>query len=229
MPTADISIIIPTLNEAEHLPRALASCRDPRVREILVVDGGSLDDSVGIATREGALVLKTPPGRGGQQRTGAAAAQGEILLFLHADTILPRGFGEQVADLLSSPETAAGAFRLAIAAAGKAYRILEKGVEWRTRYLQLPYGDQALFLTRDTYEAAGGIPDFPFLEDLALVLKLRKMGRIRLAPAAVVTSARRWRRHGPWKMVAWNQLAVLAYLAGVSPQRIHRWYQRRAG
>ncbi|GAB4230642.1 MAG: TIGR04283 family arsenosugar biosynthesis glycosyltransferase [Acidobacteriota bacterium] len=229
MNKAGISIIIPALNEAAHLPRTLASCRDPDVREVIVVDGGSSDDTVRIAAREGAVVLETPPGRGGQQRAGADAARGSVLLFLHADTVLPGGFGPCVEQVLSRPGTAAGAFRLSIAATGRAYRILEKGVEWRTRYLQLPYGDQGIFLARETYEAAGGIPELPFLEDLALVLALRKVGRIRLAPEAVVTSARRWERHGPWRMVLWNQLAVAAYLIGIPPEKIHRWYQRRAG
>jgi len=158
---------------------------------------------------------------------GASAATSNVLLFLHGDTLLPEGFGHEVHAVLSQAGTAAGAFRLRIDAPGFSYRIIEQMVNWRSRILSLPYGDQTLFLSRETFSASGGFPPLPIMEDLVYVRSLRKLGRIAVTRKPVVTSARRWERTGVWKMTLINQLALLSYAAGSDPERIACWYRKR--
>ncbi|GAB4338892.1 MAG: TIGR04283 family arsenosugar biosynthesis glycosyltransferase [Desulfobulbaceae bacterium] len=225
--TSRISIIIPTLNEERVLPGLLTSLRDRPGVEIIVADGGSTDATPEIAHAAGVRLLSLAPGRGGQLRAGAAAATGETLLFLHADTMLPPGFSAQVDRLLSTPHTVAGAFRLAIDAPGLPYRFIEWGANLRSRLLQLPYGDQALFMRRVTYERVGGFPAQPLLEDLELVRRLRRLGKIRLASTAVRTSSRRWRTNGIFRTLWRNQLVLAGYLAGIDPYRLARFYYRK--
>jgi rSAM/selenodomain-associated transferase 2 len=227
MPDLRISVIVPVLNEAQGLALTLQACRDPLVSEIIVVDGGSQDGTPRIAVQLGARVIESERGRASQMNAGAFAATGNVLLFLHGDTLLPRGFGQDVHAVLSQAGTAAGAFRLRIGAAGFSYRIIERMVNWRSRIFGLPYGDQALFLACETFSASRGFPPLPIMEDLVYVRSLRKLGRIAISRKRVITSARRWERTGVWKMTLINQLALLSYLAGSDPERIARWYRKR--
>ena len=219
--SALLSVIVPTLNEEVLLPRTLASAARADA-EVIVVDGGSTDRTVPIADRMGARVIESPPGRARQMNAGAAEAAGELLLFLHADTLLPAGYQADVRRVLDDPAVAGGAFRLRIAGSRSAFRVIERAVNLRSRCLSLPYGDQAIFMRRDSLIAAGGFPSIPVLEDFVLVRRLRRRGEIRLARSAVLTSARRWDHHGPWRTTARNQLAIAAFLLGVSPHRIAR-------
>jgi rSAM/selenodomain-associated transferase 2 len=156
---------------------------------------------------------------------GAVIASGDILIFLHADTRLPNGFQEQVRQTLAHPRVAAGAFHLQIDAPGKGLRIIEQAVNWRSRFLQMPYGDQALFLKRDVFWESGAFFPIPIMEDFALIRRLKRRGRIELAPGWAMTSARRWLQMGVTRTWLINQLVLGAYLVGVSPHRLARWYR----
>ncbi|MCF6290442.1 MAG: TIGR04283 family arsenosugar biosynthesis glycosyltransferase [Desulfobacterales bacterium] len=221
-----LSIIIPALNEEKLLPATLARIQNEKGLEIIVVDGHSSDRTREIAVAAGARVITSQPGRAGQMNTGAAAAQGEILLFLHSDTLLPAGFSEQVCRVAANPDTAAGAFRLLIDGPGPGFRLLERLINLRSGLLQFPYGDQALFLRRAVFEQEGGFPDLELMEDFELVRRLRRRGKIALLPIRAVTSARRWQRLGIVRTTLRNQLIIAGHLLGLSSGRLGRWYQK---
>ena len=228
LPDARISVIIPTFNEADYLPHTLNSLRDAENLEVLVVDGGSNDGTAEIAERNGSRVLRSPPGRALQMNAGARAASGSILLFLHADTRLSPGFDSTVLSVLQKPGVVAGAFRLRIGVPGPSLRIVEWAVNIRSRVLQMPYGDQGLFLRKNTFQELGGFALLPIMEDFEFVRRLRRRGRIRIASLAVTTSGRRWQELGPWRTTWINQRVILGYCLGVSPERLSAWYERRA-
>jgi uncharacterized protein len=220
-----ISIVIPALNEADSLGRTLETCRDPQVLEVIVVDGGSEDETTAIAESHGASVLTVPrPGRGIQLNAGSRLAEGEILLFLHADTRLPNGFAAEIVRLLAREGTAMGAFSLGIAGDGFTLRLIERVANFRSRCLSLPYGDQAFFLTSEAFRRAGGFPEIEIMEDFAFVRRLADTGSIAISPLQVATSARRWRKRGPIRQTFLNQAAIAAYLLGIPRARIRRWY-----
>lgn len=222
----DISIIIPTLNEAGCLGETLAGLVDQPGVEVIVADGGSQDRTVAVATAAGATVILAPLGRGRQQNAGARAAQGRVLLFLHADTRLPEGFAPLIREALDRPGIVAGAFRFAIAAEGWRFRLLEHGANWRAVRLGLPYGDQALFLPAARFQAMGGFRELPLLEDLELVRRLGKMGGLALLAIPALTSPRRWQRLGLVRTTILNQMILLGFFGGLSPARLARWYFR---
>lgn len=224
-----ISVVIPTLNEAANIRETVRRAQNAPNVDVIVVDGGSRDDTTEIAGRLGALVLTAEPPRARQMNVGAAAAGGDILLFLHADTRLPEGYDGQVRRALSRPGAAAGAFALAIDSPLPSLRIMEHVANWRSRCLQKPYGDQALFLAAETFRTIGGYPDLPIMEDFELVRRLKKKGRIIVLPASVTTSARRWRHFGVWRTWFVNQSAIMAYLLGIAPGTIARFYNREKG
>ena len=188
-----------------------------------MADGGSDDATEAVARSAGARVVRSAPGRGTQMNAGAAAATGDTLLFLHADTLPPEGFADYIDETLDLSGTAAGAFRLRIDERRWRYRLVEWGVYARCRFRCVPYGDQGLFIRRRVFEAAGGFPDWPLLEDVELLRRLRGAGAVRLAPAAATTSARGWRRRGVWRTTAVNQACLMAYRWGVDPHRIADW------
>jgi rSAM/selenodomain-associated transferase 2 len=222
-----ISIVIPTLDEADNIERCLRSCSaETTGAEIIVVDGGSSDETVQIARRCGARVLEIPGGRARQMNAGAEAATGGILLFLHADSVLPHGYSPLVREALGRG-AALGAFRLALDSPGIGLRIMETGTRFRSRILRMPYGDQGLFLTAETFREAGGFPDLPVMEDYEFVRRCRRIGKLTLVDAPVTTSARRWLKKGPWKTWWINQGMVLGYRLGVDPSRLARWYRGR--
>jgi rSAM/selenodomain-associated transferase 2 len=160
---------------------------------------------------------------------GAAAAGGDLLLFLHADTRLPAGFEAQVRQMLARPRVAAGAFRLRIDGSLRGLRTIEAVANLRSRLLQMPYGDQALFMRRSLFWDLGAFPPIPIMEDFEMVRRLKRRGRIALAPGCAETSARRWLRLGAVKTWLVNQCVIAAYCAGVSPQRLAAWYRGKKG
>jgi rSAM/selenodomain-associated transferase 2 len=214
----DLSVIIPTLNAAAFLPGTLAALGDGQ--EIIVVDGGSTDASVAVATASGARVLTAPRGRGSQIAAGIAVATRPWLLLLHADTRLAPGWRAAVH---GSPEQA-GYFRFVLDSDDPRARRLERLVAWRGRMLGLPYGDQALLIHRDLLSAAGGMRPVPLMEDVDLV---RRLGRARLVPLAAdaVTSARKWETQGYLRRSARNLLCLSLWFAGLPPHLIRRIYE----
>ncbi|MGD8304678.1 MAG: TIGR04283 family arsenosugar biosynthesis glycosyltransferase [Desulfobacterales bacterium] len=225
----NLSIIIPVLNEAATIEDTLSALQGVDHLEVIVVDGGSIDETVEVARLKGAKVLQTSPGKARQMNCGAAAASGEVLIFLHADTRLPADFNRQIPWGLNQSEVVAGAFRLAIDSRAAGIRFIERMTDLRSRYLQLPYGDQALFMKKSVFEAIGGFADLPIMEDFVLMRRLRRKGKIVILPAAVITSPRRWQHFGILKTWLVNQMIVIAFYLGISPERLARWYRREAG
>ena len=221
-----ISIIIPTFNEAANIENAIASTQPSTNVELIVVDGGSQDDTVSIAKSLGVKIILSPPGRASQMNAGAMAATSDILLFLHADTRLPAGFDNMVRSALQQPQTVAGAFTLRIDADNWALRWVEKGVNWRSHFYQMPYGDKAIFLTTEIFHKIGNLPNLPIMEDLELIRRLKRTGNITIIPVPVITSARRWLKKGVFHTTLLNQIVIIAYFLGVSPERIRSWYRR---
>lgn len=217
-----ISVIIPTLNEATTLAACLPAASNDV--EVIVADGGSQDGTTEVAAAKGCKVCVSAPGRARQMNAGAAIASGDIFVFLHADTRLPEDFPVHVRDILSGPDFIAGAFRLQVDSPMREIRVIERLANWRAVRLQMPYGDQAIFLRAEDFQAVGGFPDLPIMEDVELIRRLRKRGRIRIVPVPVVTSARRWEEMGLWKTTFINQACFAAYYLGVPPSRIHDWY-----
>ena len=228
--TAALGIVIPAFNEAGSLPALLndlAALRPPC--DVVVVDGGSTDGTPEAATAAGARVLVTEPGRGRQLRAGAAAARGEWLCFLHADVRMPGPARTDLERTITDPTCDAAVWGLAIDAPGWWYRVVEWGAARRHRHLGLAYGDQGLLVRRACYDAAGGHPPWPVMEDVALVRTLQERGPVRRLPSALLVSARRWRREGPVRTWIRNTILVSAYLAGVPPVRLARWYRPEPG
>ncbi|NJP10507.1 MAG: glycosyltransferase family 2 protein [Leptolyngbyaceae cyanobacterium RU_5_1] len=220
-----LSVIIPVFNEAANLPITIAIAQTAADIEVIVVDGGSQDNTVAIAQSLGVPVIHSHPGRADQMNAGAAIAQGDTLLFLHGDTQLPKEYDQLIHETLLQPGVIAGAFELAIAGSQWGLRLVEWGVKWRSRVLQLPYGDQAIFLEADVFHQLGGFSEMPIMEDFELVQRLRKRGRIAIAPAPVTTSARRWQTLGILKTTLINQWILMAYFLGVSPATLAQWYR----
>ena len=218
-----ISVIIPALNEAPHLAATLQSVRS--CHEIVLVDGGSTDKTREIGRAAGANVVLSNPGRARQMNAGAAKASGNVLLFLHADTLLPTGWQDAVAHCLRNPSLAAGAFRFRIADDFRGRRLVEWGAHLRSRWFQCPYGDQALFLRRAAFEELGGFAALPIMEDYALVSKLRRRGRIYTLSEAVITSGRRWYRLGVIRTTFINQVVLAGFQMGVPGEKLVRWYR----
>ncbi len=225
MSLATISIIIPVLNEAAIIKDSLAKLDRSVDVEVIVVDGGSKDNTVCLARETGVKVISTTAaGRANQMNKGAEEATGDILLFLHADTHLPSNYQKTVTEVLSQPKTIAGAFSLAIDSRQRSLRVVERAVNWRSRYFSLPYGDQAIFLKKSVFQEIGGFPNLPIMEDFELIQRLKCRGKIAIAPAAVLTSGRRWQKLGVFKTTLINQLIIFGYYLGIPPQKLKRLY-----
>jgi len=223
---APLSIVIPTLNAAAELPATLASLFEGvgagLVREVIISDGGSQDDTATIAAEVGAAVVTGPAGRGGQLRLGAATAQGEWLLFLHADTWLSEGWPETVAHHITHSRKA-GYFRLKFRAKGLAPQIVAGWANLRSR-VGLPYGDQGLLISRQLYDQTGGYPDHPLMEDVFIAKALH--GHLEAIPGHALTSAAGYQRDGWMRRGLRNLSTLIRYLAGTSPDTLARRYTR---
>lgn len=224
-----ISVVIPTLNAATHLPRALAplvqGAAEGLLKQVIVADGGSQDETVAIAEAAGCDVVRSEPGRAAQMRAGAAAARANWLLFLHADTALAQGWVEEARRFITGTQARkrAAAFRLAFDDDSAAARRVVFWARLRAQVMKLPYGDQGLLISRLLYDALGGYPDWPLMEDVELV---RRIGRKRLVllKTEAVTSADKYRRDG-WDRRAWRNLALMArYLMGADPVELAKAY-----
>jgi rSAM/selenodomain-associated transferase 2/rSAM/selenodomain-associated transferase 1 len=223
-----ITVIIPTRNEADRIEERVAALSSV-AHEVIVVDGCSDDDTAAVARAAGAHVICAAGSRAQLLNAGAWAASGDVLLFLHADTDVPSTFPGDIADVLLKPRTIAGAFRFAIADSAPKYRLVTSVTNLRARLLQLPYGDQGLFLTRSQFHELGGFADMPIMEDYELVLRLRKHGSVTLANAAASTSARRWKTLGLLRTMAINQRMLWHFHRGVPPAQLASLYARDEG
>lgn len=219
----NLTIVIPALDAAAVIGETLGAA--PAATEVIVVDGGSRDETKDIAVRHGARVICSQRGRGRQLAAGAATAASEWLLFLHADTRLEPGWKAVVESFVAAPcsKTRAATFRFKLDDDCWQARWLERVVDWRVRVLGLPYGDQGLLIHRDLYAALGGYPDWPLMEDVEVV---RKIGRRRLVtfPICAVTSAARWRADGWVARSSRNVLCLSLFYLGVPPRMIARIY-----
>ncbi|MBI1912684.1 MAG: TIGR04283 family arsenosugar biosynthesis glycosyltransferase [Deltaproteobacteria bacterium] len=216
------SVIIPALNEAGNLKGAIASA-GPNA-EIIVADGGSTDETRQTARELGAIVIKTPAGRGLQMDSAALHAKGEVLLFLHADSRLPEGWQNDIAGALTDQKVAGGGFRLRIDSPGKGFRLIERIANLRGRFLGLIYGDQAIFARREIFFSAGGFNKLPLMEDVDCVKRLSKLGKVVLLDKEVRTSPRRWDKGGVIRNTFWNITFLSLYKVGIPPKKLYGWY-----
>ena len=220
-----ISVVIPALNEAANLPATLVRVRDALPdAQIIVADGGSRDATVAIARDHGALTVTAPAGRGVQLAAGAAAARGALLLFLHADTLLPSNAGAILAAWFARADVRIGTFRLAFDAGGPFLR----ACAWCSRIDSVftRFGDQGIAVRREFYAELGGFRAWPLFEDVELLRRARRITRVWSFPACVTTSARRFRARGPLRQQWLNTRLLLRFLSGTSPEKLAAAYRR---
>lgn len=218
MSAARIAAIVPTYEERSSLPRLVEDLRREGIDEVIVADGDSPDGTASVARSLGAKVVVTTRCRGVQLNAGAAEAGAPLLLFLHADSRLPAGASDAIAAALARERVVLGAFALAIDATHAPWwtrlslGLVGGGATLRARLLSLPYGDQGLFMTRAAFDRLGGFPPIARCEDLDLVLRARRAGKIAILPLPITTSARRWNRHGTWRTSARNVRDALRFV-----------------
>jgi rSAM/selenodomain-associated transferase 2 len=221
-----LSIIIPTLNEAAGIAATLETLAPFRQRgvEVIVVDGGSGDATVERAKPLADKVLTAPRGRAAQMNAGAAAASGDVLLFLHADTTLPKDADGLLHYGLADSGRMWGRFDIAIEARNPLLRIVAGLMNWRSQITGIATGDQAMFVRRDTFAAVGGFPDIPLMEDVALSKRLKSIGRPLCLAARARTSGRRWTQRGVIRTVLLMWRLRLAYWWGADTTALARRY-----
>jgi len=222
-----LSIIIPTLNEAEVLSETFDRLKKEGDTEIIVVDGGSRDQSVEIARKYSDKVYIVPPGRAGQMNFGARQADGDILLFLHADSVPDEGGIQKAIASFSDPTVVGGAFQLQFNTQRFALRLIARFANIRTRMTRVPYGDQGLFILKRTFESLGGFPEVPIMEDVLMAIKMKQSGKIRLLREKIVTSARRWEKEGLFRTTIQNRLLMIGFGLGVSPVKLAEFRRSR--
>lgn len=219
-----LSVVIPALNEADSIQRAIETSLALSPLEIIVADGGSTDDTVAIARALDCRVMACPRGRARQQNAGAAAATGDVLLFLHADTWLVPEARDQMDRILRSPSIPGGAFYHHIDASGLLFRLVEAGDALRVCCTRIAYGDQGIFLRREVFEALGGFPNLRLMEDVRLMKSLRDVGRLALLPGPLHISSRRWKKHGAIRQTIRNWCLLTAEHLGVHPDQLADLY-----
>jgi rSAM/selenodomain-associated transferase 2 len=216
-----ISVVIPALNEEKYLAKTLEKVRDGFNVEIIVVDGGSTDGT----KKSFPDALECRDGRAAQQNMGAARAAGDLILFLHADTVLPDEWDWTIRKILADDSVALGAFTFSVRESFFGRNFIETTANRRSRIWKLPFGDQGLFMKRSVFEQLGGFPDLPIMEDYAFVRSARRLGRIVTVPEVAVTSGRRWKKHGVLKVTLINKLMILGYHLGIAPEKLARFYR----
>jgi rSAM/selenodomain-associated transferase 2 len=220
-----LSVIVPMLNEEHAIAAALAAIRRGAPdAELIVVDGGSTDASIVTAGPLADRVISAPRGRARQMNAGASAAGGDTLAFVHADSVVPRDFADAIATALVDPQTVGGRFDLELDEQTPICRLIGALISIRSRLSRTGTGDQAVFVRRDVFERLNGFPDIELCEDLDFARRLKRAGRVACLRSRVITSARRWRRHGFARTILKMWTIRLLYLAGVPPARLARMY-----
>lgn len=222
-----ISIILPVLNEAEFISRALKALQSYRsqVHEVIVVDGGSRDDTLALAQSAADQVLVSRPGRALQMNAGAAVATGDVLLFLHADSLLPDDAYDAITAVIQSGKTW-GRFNVRLSGQSWMFRIIERMMNWRSCLTSIVTGDQAIFVNRQLFIQVNGFPEIPLMEDIALSKKLRKHSRCACLKSLTVTSSRKWEKNGIAATVLLMWRLRLMYFFGVSADKLASQYYR---
>jgi rSAM/selenodomain-associated transferase 2 len=220
-----IAVVIPALDEADQIAGAVVSAAGPDV-DVIVVDGGSRDGTPERARSAGARVLNAQRGRARQLQIGFEASKSDVVLFLHADTRLPEGWGAAVAAALDDCETVGGAFRLKFDERDPRMRLVEFSARLRIALLAFPFGDQALFVRRSVLAEIGGIPDVPVMEDVDLVRAMKRRGRLALLPLTATTSARRYLEGGIGRVSLTHFLAFVGWALNIDRERLARWLRR---
>lgn len=219
-----ISVIIPILNEENILEKTLSRLQpELKNHELIIVDGGSTDGSIHIAEKYG-KVIKSEQGRAKQLNAGAAAATGEILIFLHADVWLEQGAGKAVESALLSGYVGGG-FLQKIDGRSILYRIIEKTADIRGKYLKVFYGDSGIYVKRTDFERIGGFPEVPIMEEIGFSKALRKLGKTKMVKPRIHISARRWEANGIVRTTTINWLITFLYFLGFSLERLAKLYR----
>lgn len=218
-----VSIIVPVLNEAVGLPEFLDKIKG-LAAEVIFVDGGSKDRTVALLRDAGRLCLSAAPGRASQMNAGARAATGDVLLFLHADTTLPLGALNEIRRAVGAG-AAGGFFDLRLDSDRALLRLVGRLIALRARLTGVGSGDQAIFTTREAFDRLGGYASLPLFEDVDLSRRLRRTGPVARLRPPVVTSARRWERHGAWSTILRMWILRLLYHAGADVETLARHYE----
>jgi len=220
-----LSVIVPMLNKAPAIARTLEAIRTGAPQaEIIVVDGGSTDGSSQIARPRCDVFVEAPRGRALQMNSGAARASGDVLVFVHADTIVPTTFAADIETALADSEIVGGRFDVCLDDDHPLCRLIGALISIRSRITRTGTGDQAIFARRKIFETLGGFPDLPICEDLDFARRLKRAGRVACLRSEVITSARRWKKGGIMRTVLRMWIIRSLYLAGVSPVRLARMY-----
>ena len=220
----ELSIIVPALDEERMLEETLRRAAAGTGVELIVVDGGSSDATVALARAQKARVLASERGRALQMNAGAAAASGEALLFLHADTLLPSDFAAAIAAALSDPGVVGGRFDVDLVPSSPLLRLVAALMNLRSRWSRIATGDQAIFVRRRVFERMGGFTVMPLMEDIDFSRRLKRNGRIACLRQRVETSSRRWRERGPLRTIFLMWRLRFLYWAGFAPERLRRSY-----
>lgn len=219
-----ISVVIPTLNEEANLPVTLRQLADHPDVELIVVDGGSTDRTVEVAQQYTSYVFRAPPGRARQMNIGARHATGDIVLFLHADTFLLPGALDEIQRRIIGDGAVGGAFDLHIDSRRRLCKLVARVASRRSRWLRLPYGDQGIFVWRQVFEALGGFPEIPIMEDISFARRLRRAGRLTFIRSGLVTCGRRWNANGVLRTTLVNWWVTTLFFLRVPPKQLRRIY-----
>lgn len=221
-----ISVIIPAYNEGKTIVNTLRHVlkpNDPNV-EIILADGGSTDNTKTLAAKHGVTVLDSPPGRAACQNFGAKKSKGDILLFLHSDTLLPPNWNDLIRNSLQNPKVLVSCFKFQVNERLTLISAVEYLTNIRSKYKKLPYGDQALHMRKSVFDRLGGFPAQEFMEDFSLMKKVRKLGDVHTIDVPATTSARRWMKNGVVYTTTFNQFVIVGYNLGISAEDLRKLY-----
>ena len=222
-----LSIIVPCFNEAEEIAGTLEAMAPLRERgaEVIVVDGGSNDDTAALARPHADLVITAPRGRAAQMNAGAALARGDVFLFLHADSRLPPRADEWIAAGIANSGRSWGHFDVTIRGKHPLFSIIANAMNWRSRLTGIATGDQAIFVTRSLFDRAGRFPELRLMEDVALTAALKRFGPPACLRHRVLTSGRRWEKHGVLRTLTLMWRLRFAYWRGADPDKLAARYE----